>query len=119
MELVCKPLMNGIMAYWSEVEEAARYNVTLYINNQAISKRINPRTELYCTFNGLAAIDGITKNTISSAASSTVNYVVIRGRYNSGPTHSGLDYYVDVVAEGRDGNIIKKSEKVKCTVREF
>lgn len=120
MELVCKPLMNGIMAYWSEVENTASYNVTLYINKQAISKRINPRTELYCTFNGLAAIDGITKNTISSAASSTVNYVVIGNRgYNSGPTHSGLDYYVDVVAEDRDGNIIEKSEKVKCTVREF
>ena len=37
MELVCKPLMNGIMAYWSEVEETACYNVTLYINKQAIS----------------------------------------------------------------------------------
>lgn len=120
MELVCKPLMNGIMAYWSEVEEAARYNVTLYINEQAISKRINPRTELYCTFNGLAAIDGITEGTISSAASSTKNSVVIGGRgYNSGPTRSGLDYYVKVEAEDRDGNIIETSSKISCSVREF
>ncbi|MBQ8844536.1 MAG: hypothetical protein IJ008_00805 [Clostridia bacterium] len=116
MELVCKPLMNGIMAYWSEVEKAASYNVTLYINKQAISKRINPRTELYCTFNGLAAIDGTTKNTIISAARSTVHVV---GGSHSTPQHSGQDYYVDVVAEDRDGNIIEKSEKVKCTVREF
>ena len=113
MELVCKPLMNGIMAYWSEVENAASYNVTLYINKQAISKRINPRTELYCTFNGLAAIDGTTKNTIISA--------IMAFSVNSYPSsqHSGQDYYVDVVAEDRDGNIIEKSEKVKCTVREF
>ena len=116
MELVCKPLMNGIMAYWSEVKKAASYNVTLYINKQAISKRINPRTELYCTFNGLAAIDGITKNTITTVARSTVPVRYIR---YSTPQHSGQDYYVDVVAEDRDGNIIEKSEKVKCTVREF
>jgi hypothetical protein len=117
MELVCKPLMNGIMAYWSEVKNTASYNVTLYINNQAISKRINPRTELYCTFNGLAAIDGITKNTITTAARSTVHYV--GGGYSPSQQHSGLDYYIKVEAEGRDGNIIEKSEKVKCTVREF
>ena len=114
MELVCKPLMNGIMAYWSEVENAASYNVTLYINKQAISKRINPRTELYCTFNGLAAIDGITQNAIKSAITSVVT--VNRNPYS---LHSGQDYYVDVVAEDRDGNIIEKSKKVKCAVREF
>ena len=116
MELICKPLMNGIMAYWSEVKKAASYNVTLYINKQAISKRINPRTELYCTFNGLAAIDGTTKKIISSAAMRTI--CVAGGSYSS-PQHSGQDYYVDVVAEDRDGNIIEKSEKVKCAVREF
>ena len=107
------------MAYWSEVEEAAYYNVTLYINEHAISKRINPRAELYCTFNGLAAIDGITKNTITAAARSTVHVVCSSGYGYSTPQHSGQDYYVDVVAEDRDGNIIEKSEKVKCAVREF
>lgn len=117
MELVCKPLMNGIMAYWSEVKKAASYNVTLYINEQAISKRINPRTELYCTFNGLAAIDGRTENTIRSAARSTVHYP--GGGYGYTGQYSGLDYYIKVEAEDRDGNIIEKSEKVKCTVREF
>ena len=121
MELVCKPLMNGIMAYWSEVKEAASYNVTLYINNQAISKKINPRTELYCTFNGLAAIDGLTEsatNRIVKSVRSTVR-VVGGGGYSSSPQHSGLDYYIEVEAEDRDGNIIEKSKKVKCTVREF
>lgn len=122
MELVCQPLMNGIMAYWSEVEKAACYNVTLYINKQAISKRINPRTELYCTFNGLAAIDGRTEsatNRIVNSVRSTVRFVGSSGISHSTPQHSGQDYYVDVVAEDRNGNIIEKSEKVKCTVREF
>lgn len=122
MELICRPLMNGIMAYWSEVEEAASYNVTLYINNQAISKKINPRTELYCTFNGLAAIDNLTESAtdrIVKSVRSTVNVVRSSGYGYSTPQHSGQDYYVDVEAEDRDGNIIEKSEKVKCTVREF
>ena len=116
MNLICKPLMNGIMAYWDEVEDAVAYNITLYINEQAISKRINERTELYCTFTGLAAIDGITKQTISAAAASTV-LVVGRGSY--APQHSGKDYFVQVEAEDRSGNIIETSEKVKCAVREF
>ena len=116
MKLVCKPLMNGIMAYWTEVENAAAYNVSLYINEQRISKRIIDRTEMYCTFTGLAAIDGVTRHTISAAAASTV-HVVGGGRY--APTHSGMDYYVQVEAEDRNGNIIETSEKIKCAVREF
>lgn len=116
MNLVCKPLMNGIMAYWDEVKDAVAYNITLYINDQAISKRINERTEMYCTFTGLAAIDGITKQTISAAAASTV-HVVGRGSYT--PQHSGKDYYVRVEAENRNGEIIDSSDKVKCSVREF
>ncbi len=113
MNLICKPLMNGIMAYWTEVENAAVYNVTLYINEQAISTRINERTEKYCTFTGLAAIDGVTVHTISSSARS-----IIGGRSGL-PTHSGCDYYVKVEAENRNGEIIDSSEKVKCSVREF
>ncbi len=116
MKFICKPLMNGIMAYWDEVEDAVAYNITLYINEQAISKRINERTELYCTFTGLAAIDGITRNAISAAVASTV-HVVGRGSYV--PPHSGKDYFVQVEAEDRSGNIIETSEKVKCAVREF
>ena len=103
MKLICKPLMNGIMAYWDEVEEAVAYNITLYINKQPISKRVNERTEMYCAFTGLAAIDGITKHTISAAAASTV-HIVGRGSY--APSHSGEDYYVQVEAENRNGEII-------------
>ena len=113
MKLICKPLMNGIMAYWDEVEDAIAYNITLYINEQAISKRINERTELYCTFTGLAAVDGVARQTISAAA----EYVARRVLYF--PKHSGYDYYVKVEAENRNGEIIESTDKVKCAVREF
>jgi hypothetical protein len=114
MKLVCKPLMNGIMAYWNEVPEAAYYNVKLYINNQVISKRINERTELYCTFMGLAAIDGVTRSQIEKAGA-----IAARGGWRNDNSHSGIDYYVKVEAEDRMGEIIAVTDKVKCAVREF
>ena len=117
IRLSCKPLMNGIMAYWTEVKSAAAYNITLYINDQAISKRVNERTEMYCTFTGLAAVDGVTSSTIFRASASIVT--VNGGGGYSTPSHSGKDYYVKVEAENRNGEIIDSSDKIKCAVREF
>ena len=113
MKLVCKPLMNGIMAYWDEVPEAACYSVKLYINGQMISKRINERTELYHTFTGLAAIDGSTKGEIDKTIPKAV------GRGYSQPCYTGLEYYVKVEAENRLGEMIAQSPKTSCKVREF
>ena len=118
MSLACMPLMNGIMAYWDEVPEAACYNVKLYINDQVISKRINERTELYHTFTGLAAIDGLTKGEIDK----TIPRPTLGGcsrHSSSNPSSSGLEYYVKVVAENRLGEMIAQSQKTLCKVREF
>lgn len=117
MNLICKPLINGIMAYWTPVEDASHYNIKLYINNQLISTRVNERTELYCTFTGLAPIDGITSSIIQSSARSLQH--VVGGGYSRGPQHSGFDYYVEVEAENRNGQIIEKTEIQKCKVREL
>ena len=122
MNLICKPLMNGIMAYWNDVENAASYTVSLSINDQVISRKINDRNEMYVTFNGLAAVDGITKGAFSSLASTVASSGrhVVGGSYSRPqPTHSGMDYYVQVQAEDRSGGIIKTSEKIKCAVKEF
>ena len=122
MKLICKPLLNGIMAYWEKVEEAARYTVSLYINEQIISTKINDRNELYATFNGLAAIDGTTEGLFSSleSAVASVGPSVCGLSYSrSRPTHSGMDYYVQTQAENRNGEIIDSSDKQKCTVKEF
>lgn len=110
MNLICKPLINGIMAYWTPVEDASHYNIKLYINNQLISTRVNQRTELYCTFTGLAPIDGITSSIIQSSSFQ---------RYYRGTNYSGFDYYVEVEAEHRNGQIIEKSEIQKCKVRQL
>lgn len=122
MKLICKPLLNGIMAYWEKVEKAARYTVSLYINEQIISTKINDRNELYATFNGLAAIDGTTEglfNSLESAVASAGVCICGSGYSCSQPTHSGMDYYIQIQAENRNGEIIDSSDKQKCTVKEF
>lgn len=89
--LKCYPIFNGIMAWWSSVEDAARYIVTLYINDAPISEKIVERTEKYYSFTGLAAI-----------------------------SLRSLDiYYIKVQAENRNGEIIAESDKIKSMVREI
>ena len=91
IELKCYPILNGIMAWWSSVEDAARYIVTLYINDAPISEKIVERTEKYYSFTGLAAISH----------------------------RSPSIYYIKVQAENRNGEIIAESDKIKSTVREI
>ena len=109
MKLECKPLLEGIMAYWEETQEAASYTAILYINDTIISRRTIQRGELYCSFKGLAAVDGQTTSTVKSVSTGYIGM----------PAHSGKDYYVQILAENRNGEIIDASEKVKCAVKEF
>ena len=110
MNLICRPLLQGIMAYWDEVPNTAVYTIKLFINEKMISRKINERTELYCSFNGLAPIDGTTYSVIPRDVPVSI------GGYR-GSSHSGLDYYVQVEAEDRNGKILEQSEKVKCSVK--
>ena len=122
MKLICKPVLNGIMAYWEKVDEAASYTISLYINEQVISTRSNDRNEMYTTFNGLAAIDGTTKGLFSSlqgTVASVGRHIVGASYSRPQPIHSGMDYYVQVQAENRSGEVIASSDKQKCTVKEF
>lgn len=117
MNLVCKPIFQGIMAYWDGNKNAASYTIKLFINDRVISQRINERTELYCSFTGLAAIDGIT-TTLSSKVS-RAGMVRASAGFGGGPIHSGFDYYVQVEVEDKNGKIIDETEKVKCSVKSF
>lgn len=118
INLKCNPILNGIMAYWEGVEAAARYIIKLYINDKDISTKINERTEKYCTFTGLASIDNTTIS-ITTSICRAAKAVLYNGRGYASPEHSGMDYYIQVSAENRNGEIIAESDKVKCSVREF
>lgn len=113
INLTCLPLVNGIMAYWNPIEDAASYTITLYINDAAISQRTNARTECYCTFTGLAAVDGTTTSKFTR---------LIRAINRTSPRSTestGNDYYVSVIAESRDGEIIARSQKISSNVYEL
>lgn len=69
-----------------------------------------------CSFKGLAAVDGQTTSTVKSVST---EIVPVAGRYIGMSAHSGKDYYVQIIAENRNGEIIDASEKVKCAVKEF
>lgn len=116
MKLECKPLLEGIMAYWEESQEAASYTAILYINDTIISRRTIQRGELYCSFKGLAAVDGQTTSTVKSVST---EIVPVAGRRIGMSAHSGKDYYVQIIAENRNGEIIDASKKVKSAVKEF
>lgn len=107
IDLKCYSILNGIMAWWSSVEDAARYIVTLYINDAPISEKVVERTEKYYSFTGLAAINGQTRGGASGSALSAFHV-----QYSS-----RFDYYIKVQAENRTGEIIAESKKIKSTVR--
>lgn len=96
-----KGLFEGLMVYWDEVENASRYFVHLLIGDtrgvDVTYKEIKlvecDRHTKFYSFYGLAMI----------------NKTAYKGVYASNDT--GLNYYVYVEAEGKDGNIISTSPK--------
>lgn len=121
MQLICKPIMNGIMVLWGGSDDAARYIVTLYINDIDISTRIAERSEKYCSFIGLADIrktdvkavlpDGANRMDANNCDPSDRSF---SGITRSTPTQA--NYYVSVQAEDRNGNVIAQSDKVMCRI---
>ena len=114
-------LVEGLMVYWDEVEDAARYYVRLFIgetNNQ--TKEI--------TYNEIAFVD-VERNLkfYSFTGLSRINKrYVYCGRTPGSFTGSdyilqktNLDYFVEVEAEDRNGNIVDKSCKCRGRILLF
>lgn len=118
MNIYVKSLLNGLMVYWDEEKDAARYFVHLLIGDEHITETVvNGRQTLlrgkltyaeisvletdrktkYCSFINLAKID-------QGEPCST-------GPYRCSGKETGLNYYVYVEAEDREGKIISKSNK--------
>lgn len=106
MKLVCKPLFEGIMAYWDKVEDAVCYHAMLYIDDNVISNKNVERSQLYCYFKGLASVGHWVET----------GHRHLPGDY--GRRYDGSKYFVQVVAENRKGEIIDWSEKVESQVKE-
>ena len=88
--------LNGIMVYWDKIENSARYYVKLYIeekesySNKTFEQELETveidRNKFYHTFQGLAKF------------------------YKQGK------YFIEVLAENRDGQIIARSQKVEAAI---
>ncbi len=92
-------MLNGAMAYWEKIEDAARYYVKLYVeekgsySNRTFERELETveidRNKFYHTFQGLAKF------------------------YKQG---MGFKYFIEVLAENRDGQIIARSQKVEAAI---
>lgn len=100
------------MAYWEEVKDASRYYVHLEIGH-------GNNDEMEYQEIKLVECDRHTK-TFSFQGLSKINrtYPNYLDMTNKG-YETGLNYYIYVEAENKDGNIIDKSEKVMQKVVTF
>ena len=103
-------MLYGFMIYWDEVDDAVRYYVHLLIGDS----RSEDGNNIYALerFQEIALVehDKYTKY------HSFINLAKID--YNNGEK-SGLNYYVYVEAEDRNGNIIGKTSREKVVIETF
>ena len=116
---------NGLMVYWEEIKQAAQYHVHLLIGDknrhqenqngclrwveekekfQEIALIDIDRTIKYHSFINLARID---------------KELVHNGYGDEVLVGTGRSYYIFVEAEDREGNILDKSDTIKCHVKEM
>ena len=123
MNIYIESLLNGLMVYWDEEPNAARYYVHLLVGDKHFARKvINGRETLKQgkeTFNEIAVVE-VERN---------IRYYSFDnlGKIDRGPEYSGVylkpgyrptgkNYYIYVEAEDKSGKIISKSEKVVGSV---
>ena len=120
MELTCEPLLNGIMAYWDKVEDAAIYYVHLligekHVESKMIAGRVTSIKSEKETYKEIATIEvprNITYHSFLNLAKIDQNKPSSNGGYRCSGSQTGKNYYIYVEAEDRMGNTISKTDKV-------
>lgn len=120
MELRCEPLLNGIMAYWDKVEDAAIYYVHLFIGEKYTEPKmvagrmtsIKTEKEAYKEIATIEVPRNITYYSFLNLAKIDQNKPSTSGGYRCSGTQTGRNYYIYVEAEDRMGNTISKTDKV-------
>ena len=90
LDVKVKSFPSGFMVWWKKINDAALYTIRLFINQDEIDVITKERTTSYHSFVNMARI-----HQTSDYGSST-----------------GLNYYVTVVAEDREGKIIAAEAEV-------
>jgi hypothetical protein len=94
LDVRVKSFQSGFMVWWKKINDAALYTIRLFINQDEIDVITKERTTSYHSFVNMARI-----HQTSDYGSST-----------------GLNYYVTVVAEDREGKIIAASDSITARV---
>ena len=94
LDVKAKSFPSGFMVWWKKINDAALYTIRLFINQDEIDVITKERTTSYHSFVNMAKI-----HQTSDYGSST-----------------GLNYYVTVVAEDREGKIIAASDSIIAKV---
>lgn len=119
MKAYVESLLSGLMVYWEEEKNAARYYVHLLIGDKhKYMEVVNGRQTFKYkdeTFNEIALVE--TERNIRFFSFTNLGKIdqneagaVAYGRMI--PTDTGKNYYVYVEAEDKNGNIIGKTEKI-------
>lgn len=127
MNIYIENLLNGLMVYWDEEPNAARYYVHLLIGNKHLTRKvINGMQTLVQgqeTFNEIALVEverNIRYHSFNNLGKIDQKHPDERMRHGlrgySNDYSTGKNYYIYVEAEDKNGKIISKSEKVIGTV---
>lgn len=114
MKCNIKAMPYGFMIYWDEVEDAVRYYVHLLIGDS--------RSEDGNNINALERFQEIAlvEHDKYTKYHSFVNLAKIDYKNRSNRSEkSGLNYYIYVEAEDRNGNIIDKTSREKVVIETF
>lgn len=127
MNVYVEGLLNGLMVYWDEEKNAARYYVHLLIGDKHLENKIvNGRITTISgkeTFQEIALVEverNIKYYSFTNLGKIDQEYPQERMRpgycgYSKDYT-TGMNYYIYVEAEDKNGNIISKSDKVKGSI---
>jgi hypothetical protein len=94
LDVKVRGFSSGFMVWWKKINDAALYTIRLFINQDEIDVITKERTTSYHSFVNMARVDRL-----SDYGSST-----------------GLNYYVTVIAEDREGKIIAASDSIVAKV---
>lgn len=109
MQVEVNSLLEGLMVYWKEVNDASRYYVHLLIGNRIRIAEFEEKFEIRYQEIKMVECDRFTK-TYSFKDLSPINKVTSSCCITNSET--SYNYYVFVEAENKEGKIIETSNKI-------
>lgn len=121
MKIKVRSMPYGVMVWWDKTEKAAEYIIKLYIGQkQAIKRDVSKGIFADKIIENYQEIDEVVKEKITcyhsfinlaDVYSESIYKWILNERWEYHTTYVGLNYFVEVVAEDKNGNVIAQSDK--------